>query len=88
MMPWWGNSIRTSFQIAASDEMRGRASSLFTLTVQMIVLGWFFGGVLSDLMGPRATILLAGISPAVVYAFVYVRSSEYRQLGQRPETST
>jgi MFS family permease len=81
-MPWWGNTIRTCFQVASSDEMRGRAASLFTLAVQMIVFGWFVGGIISDAIGPRPTIFVAGVTPAVVYIYVYMRSADFRQLGR------
>ena len=41
---WWANTIRTMFQLAAREDMRGRVMSLFGLISQAIALGWMLGG--------------------------------------------
>jgi hypothetical protein len=61
IIPWWANTLRTAFQIPASEEMRGRVMALFALTGQSIQFGWFVGGMSSELAGPQATLIGGGI---------------------------
>lgn len=82
VIAWWGNTMRTAFQIPTSDEMRGRVMALFALATQAILFGWFVGGVMSELIGPRATLITSGAITATFYLFVYLKSSAIRQLGR------
>ena len=79
---WWANTMRTLFQLAARDEMRGRVMSLFGLISQAIAFGWLVGGAVSELIGPQSTFIIAGIAVFVIYLFVYLRSPELRRIGQ------
>ncbi len=79
---WWGNSMRVAFQLTASDEMRGRVMSLFGMTMQMLTLSWLLGGVLSDLIGPKQTMIGGIVLCASVYALAYLRSPELRAVGR------
>ena len=82
VIPWWANTLRTAFQIPTSDEMRGRVMALFALATQAILFGWLIGGITSELIGPRATLISAGAITATFYVFVYAKSSAIRQLGR------
>lgn len=79
---WWANTLRTMFQLAARDDMRGRVMSLFGLVSQMLALGWLIGGLVSEAIGPRQTLILAGVTVFVLYLFAYLRSAELRQIGK------
>jgi MFS family permease len=79
---WWANTMRTLFQLAAKDEMRGRVMSLFGLISQTIAFGWLVGGAISELIGPQNTFIIAGITVFTVYLFVYLRSPAVRRIGQ------
>lgn len=79
---WWPSSLRTAFQLAATDEMRGRVMSLFSLVAQILTLGWFVGGVLSEIMGPRAAMILVGILCAGLNVLAYLRSHTLRNIGR------
>jgi len=82
VIPWWANTMRTAFQLPASEEMRGRVMALFALTGQFIQFGWFVGGASSQLVGPDATLIAGGIICASFYTFAYVKSPAIRQLGR------
>jgi MFS family permease len=79
---WWASTMRTLFQLAARDEMRGRVMSLVGLISQTIAFGWLVGGALSELVGPQSTFIIAGITVFAIYLFAYLRSPELRQIGQ------
>ena len=79
---WWANTIRTMFQLAARDDMRGRVMSLFGLISQAIALGWMLGGALSELIGPQLTFLVSAALVVTLYVFAYARSPELRQVGR------
>lgn len=80
---WWANTIRTMFQLAAKDEMRGRVMSLFGIISQTLAFGWLIGGLASEAIGPRATFILSGLIVLSLYMLAYVRSPELRQIGQQ-----
>jgi len=79
---WWANTMRTLFQLAARDEMRGRVMSLFGLISQAIAFGWLVGGAVSELIGPQNTFFISGIAVFALYLFAYWRSPELRKIGQ------
>jgi predicted MFS family arabinose efflux permease len=79
---WWANTIRTMFQLAARDDMRGRVMSLFGLISQAIALGWMLGGALSELIGPQLTFLLSAALVLSLYVFSYMKSPELRRVGR------
>jgi predicted MFS family arabinose efflux permease len=82
---WWPSSLRTSFQLSATDEMRGRVMSLFALVGQILTLGWFVGGVLSEAMGPRSALVLVAILCAVLNVVAHVSSPALRAIGHDEE---
>jgi predicted MFS family arabinose efflux permease len=82
VIPWWANTMRTAFQMPATEEMRGRVMALFALTGQFIQFGWFVGGTSSELIGPDATLIAGGVVCASFYIFAFTKSSAIRQLGR------
>ena len=82
MVAWWANTIRTMFQLAAREDMRGRVMSLFGLISQAIAFGWLLGGLLSDLIGPQLTFIVSSFSVLALYIFAYARSPELRRVGR------
>jgi len=79
---WWANTVRTMFQLASKDEMRGRVMSLFGLISQTIAFGWLIGGLVSEAIGPQMTLILSAVLAFALYFFAYVRSAELRQVGR------
>jgi len=79
---WWANTIRTMFQLASKDEMRGRVMSLFGLISQTIAFGWLIGGLVSEVIGPQMTLILSSALAFGLYSFAYLRSSELRRVGR------
>ena len=82
---WWGNSLRTMFQLQAADHMRGRVMGIFSLIGQMLALSWLVGGLMSELIGMRPTMVIGISIAAAVYLFAYLRSPELRAVGSEPE---
>ncbi len=79
---WWTNTMRVALQTAASDQMRGRAMSVFTLAVQMAMLGWLVGGALSELIGPRYAIVTSASILGGLHVLAWLRSPDLRALGK------
>ncbi len=85
LIVWWANSLRTMFQLAATDEMRGRVMSVFSLITQMLALSWLLGGGMSEIIGPRATMIIGVSVAAFFYSAAYLISPDLRALGRRTE---
>ena len=79
---WWGNSLRVAMQVSSTDDMRGRVMSMFAMLSQMLALAWLLGGALSEVIGPRATIISGVAVCAGIYTLAYVRSPELRAVGK------
>jgi MFS family permease len=79
---WWPSTLRTAFQYTASEEMRGRVMSIFSLIGQVLTLGWFAGGVLSEAVGPQSAMIIAALLCAGLNVFAYLRSAELRATGR------
>lgn len=79
---WWPATLRTAFQFAGSDEMRGRVMSLFALVGQLLTLGWFVGGLLSEAFGPQAAMISVALICVLVNVVAYLRSPALRAIGQ------
>ena len=79
---WWANTVRTLFQLAARDEMRGRVMSLFGLISQTLAFGALLGGASSELIGPQMTLIISSLVVAGVHYLAYLKSSELRNIGR------
>jgi hypothetical protein len=83
---WWPSTLRTAFQLAATNEMRGRVMSLFALIGQLLTLGWFVGGTLSEAIGPRAALVLVAILCVAINVLAFVCSPVLRAIGHDGES--
>ena len=88
LIVWWSTAVRTAFQITAADEMRGRVMGLLALNVQMLTLAWLVGGVGSELIGPRATMILGAAVTAFFYVLAYALSPDLRRVGKAGSSSS
>lgn len=79
---WWPATLRTAFQHAGTDEMRGRVMSLFSLVGQLLTFGWLVGGLLSEAIGPQATMLLVAGICALLNGLAYGVSADLRSIGR------
>jgi MFS family permease len=79
---WWPATLRTAFQLAGTDEMRGRVMSLFSLVAQVLTFGSLVGGLLSEAVGPQATMLLVAGACALLNVLAYWRSADLRNIGR------
>lgn len=63
---YWKNITTTVVQNAIADEMRGRVMSIFGMSVQLMALGWLFGGIVSVVIGIQWTLVLAAVLMVLV----------------------
>ena len=87
LIVWWSNSMRTMFQLTATDEMRGRVMGIFSLIMQMLALSWLIGGLLSELIGPQATMIVGMVISLFFYLLAYSRSPDLRRVGSVAEAT-
>ena len=69
-------SNQTLMQLAIPDEVRGRVTSITSLSAGLSPIGSFIAGVGSDAVGPQTvTLILCGIGAGVsVFALLFVRT--------------
>jgi predicted MFS family arabinose efflux permease len=79
---WWGNTLRVAMLMTAAEAMRGRVMSLSAMTSQMVALAWFVGGVLSELIGPQATLIAGAVTAGTMYVSIFLLSPDIRRLGR------
>lgn len=79
---WYPATLRTAFQFSATDTMRGRVMSLFSMLGQLLGFGWFVGGALSERFGPQSAIIGCALLAVTVHVVAYARSVDLRQLGR------
>lgn len=79
---WYPSTLRTAFQFSATDAMRGRVMSLFSMLGQLLGFGWFVGGALSEWVGPQIAIIACVLLSVAVHLLAYVRSADLRNLGR------
>jgi predicted MFS family arabinose efflux permease len=82
---WWPSTLRTAFQLSATDEMRGRVMSLFALVGQILTLGWLVGGMLSEAIGPQAAMILTAILCVGINVLAFASSPVLRAIGRDEE---
>ena len=79
---WYPSTMRTAFQFSATDVMRGRVMSLFSMLGQLLGFGWLVGGLFSEWIGPQFAIIACALLAVVVHVLAYVRSADLRDLGK------
>ncbi|MEZ4731581.1 MAG: MFS transporter [Caldilineaceae bacterium] len=80
---WYPSTLRTAFQFSATEAMRGRVMSLFSLLGQLLGFGWFVGGALSVWIGPQLAMIGCALLAVAVHSVAYARSADLRSLGRR-----
>lgn len=79
---WYPSTLRTAFQFSATDTMRGRVMSLFSMLGQLLGFGWFVGGALSTWIGPQIAMISCALLAVAIHVLAYVRSAGLRNLGR------
>lgn len=69
---------QTLLQLAIPDELRGRITSLASLSAGLAPLGAFVAGVGADLVGPQMITLLMSGTAALIALVVFITSSTIR----------
>ncbi len=77
--PLYVTAIMTVAQTTISDQMRGRVTSLFMITMQLFPLGWLAGGALAVWIGNEPTLVIGGVGVALIPFLVYLLSAEFRR---------
>ena len=76
----WQNTLSATVQALVQPEMKGRVMSIFTMGIQLVGLGWLFGGLLSASAGPTFAVVVAGVAFAGFNLLVFARSEEVRSM--------
>ncbi len=76
----WVNNMTVVVQTSASEEMRGRVTSLLATTMQLFPLGWLIGGVLAERIGNQPTLIIGGLCFMTATLVAYASSAELRRV--------
>jgi len=71
-------SIGTLMQASVDETMRGRVSSVFQLSLQLLAVGMLLGGLFTAWIGPNETLLLFGGLIGAVSILIFAKSPELR----------
>lgn len=75
-----GNMVVTLFQVSASDEMRGRAMGVYSVTSAMVPLGSILGGLLGAALGIETALLISAVASFVPVLLALMWSPALRRL--------
>ncbi|TAK26303.1 MAG: MFS transporter [Chloroflexota bacterium] len=70
---------QTLLQLSIPDEMRGRVTSIVSLSMVLAPVGAIFAGTGSDLVGPRAITAVLSVIGLVIAVAVFIGSSTVRE---------
>jgi MFS family permease len=73
-------TINAMVQMAIPDELRGRVTSLFSITMTLFPVGMFVGGVLAAATTNEISIMTSGVGVALPVLLVYVFSRRFREM--------
>jgi MFS family permease len=73
-------TINAMVQIAIPDELRGRVTSLFSITMQLFPLGFFAGGLLAATTSNEIAMMVSGVGTALPVVLVYAGSRQFRAM--------
>jgi predicted MFS family arabinose efflux permease len=73
------NLLITMLQTRASDEMRGRVMSIYSLALASLPLGFILGGALAALVSNEFALVVSGLLSTPLIIVVYLRSPHLRQ---------
>jgi len=77
--PVYVTAITALVQDVIEDQVRGRVTTLFTITMRLFPLGWLAGGALAVWIGNEATLVIGGTATCVAPAMAYVLHRGFRQ---------
>ena len=77
---YWVNTMNTVLQTSVPEEMRGRVMSIFTMTLQVLPLGWLLGGVLATFLGNEAALVIGGTVFLTFNLLAYASSRQLREM--------
>jgi predicted MFS family arabinose efflux permease len=77
--PIYVTSITALAQSVIDDQVRGRVTSLFTITMQLFSLGWLIGGALAVWIGNETTLIIGGTATCVAPIIAYILHRGFRQ---------
>ena len=72
-------TINAMVQMTIPDELRGRVTSLFSITMQLFPIGYFVGGLLAAAVNNEFALMVSGIGVMLPVVLVYARSEELRR---------
>ncbi len=79
-IPVWGSAVITLLQTQSDPKMIGRVMSVFSLSLQSMMFGWFLGAWIGTIIG-NAEMLLAGTAIyAVINLGIILTSPQLRRL--------
>jgi MFS family permease len=77
--PIYVTSITALAQSVIDDQVRGRVTSLFTITMQLFSLGWLIGGALAVWIGNETTLIIGGTATCAAPIIAYILHRGFRQ---------
>lgn len=79
-IPIWASSTITLLQTQSDPKMIGRVMSVFTLSLQSMMFGWFLGAWIGTIIGNAQMILIGTAIYAVINVGLIFSSRELRRL--------
>jgi MFS family permease len=73
-------TINAMVQMAIPDELRGRVTSLFSITMNLFPVGMFAGGVLAAATTNEIAMMASGVGVAIPVLFVFLGSRRFREM--------
>ena len=77
---YWMVSATLIFQEETEKFDRNKIMGLFALAMSLYFIGWFVGGVISDLTNAKTAIIISAISSYPVFILAIARSKELRNI--------
>ena len=79
-IPIWSSAVITLLQTQSGPKMIGRVMSVFSLSLQSMMFGWFLGAWIGTIVGNTQMILGGMVIYAVIHVWVIFTSKELRSL--------
>lgn len=79
-IPIWASSTITLLQLQSDPKMMGRVMSVFSLSLQSMMLGWFLGAWIGTIIGNSEMIIAGTLIYLVVNFGLILTSKELRKL--------
>jgi MFS family permease len=73
-------TINAMVQMAVPDELRGRVSSLLSITMQLFPIGFFASGIIAQTISNEVALMTSGIGVMAPVVMVFAVSPSFRAL--------